>query len=317
MPEVSVVIVSMNNLNNLNICLNSIYKYTHVDFEIIVVAYLFSKENLITLKKKFPYVQVIESSKIRGFSENNNLALRIAKGKYCFVLNDDTEFHMPVLDPLIHDMNILPDNVAVVSPVLKYPNGKIQCCGRPIRGLKEFVLFQFRIWNEKKVRNKYTYQTGLFQTYNLVGAAFLIKRSIFETIGFFDEYYFFCPEDIAVSTTLNNKGYKCYVDSNVYLTHKEGDSGGLHISKIHQATEPAALKGSIHFYSHGNFVLYFLLSSLCLFSQLSIYLKHFFYFYEDEEKRRIVLKSSFNSVCSLFFRESPKDTFIRFYKKIS
>lgn len=88
--DVSIVIVCMNNLNNLYPCLESIRKYTSVSYEAFVVAYLFSKENLLKVKLDFPWVTFIESNEIRGFSENNNLALKQAKGKYCFVLNDDT-----------------------------------------------------------------------------------------------------------------------------------------------------------------------------------------------------------------------------------
>lgn len=49
-----------------------------------------------------PLVEFIESNEVRGFSENNNLALRQAMGKYCFVMNDDTEMNMPVVDKLVY-----------------------------------------------------------------------------------------------------------------------------------------------------------------------------------------------------------------------
>ena len=98
MIDVSIVIVCMNNLKNLYPCLESIKKYTMVSYECFVVAYLFTKENLEKVKTDFPWVEFVESNEIRGFSENNNLALRQAKGKYCFVVNDDTEMKMPVID---------------------------------------------------------------------------------------------------------------------------------------------------------------------------------------------------------------------------
>jgi len=88
-PTVSIVIVCMNNLKNLYPCLESIKKYTTVSYETLVTAYLFTPENLKKAKEDFPWVTFIESNEIRGFSENNNLALRQAKGRYCFVLNDE------------------------------------------------------------------------------------------------------------------------------------------------------------------------------------------------------------------------------------
>ena len=64
--QVSIVIVCMNNLKNLYPCLDSIRKYTHVSYETLVVAYLFSKENLERLKRDYSWIRIIESNEIRG-----------------------------------------------------------------------------------------------------------------------------------------------------------------------------------------------------------------------------------------------------------
>ena len=129
-PTVSIVIVCMNNLKNLYPCLNSIKQYTTVSYETLVVACLFSKENLEQVKRDFPWATFIESDEIRGFSENNNLALSQAKGKYCFVLNDDTEMKMPVIDKLIISFEKTPD-CSIISPISYFPDGRLQSCGRP------------------------------------------------------------------------------------------------------------------------------------------------------------------------------------------
>ena len=42
MAKVAIVIVCMNNLKNLIPCLDSIKKYTKIDYEVWVTAYLFS-----------------------------------------------------------------------------------------------------------------------------------------------------------------------------------------------------------------------------------------------------------------------------------
>ena len=56
MIKVSIVIVCMNNLKNLYPCLNSIIKHTSVSYEILVVAYLFSRKNLEKLKVDYPLI---------------------------------------------------------------------------------------------------------------------------------------------------------------------------------------------------------------------------------------------------------------------
>lgn len=77
-----------------------------------------------------------------------------------------------------------------------------------------------------------------------MGAAFLIKTDLFKSVGWFDEYYFFCPEDIALSTTLNRLGYNCYVDGDITIYHIQGASS---LSLMQTATEPAHVKGSVVF----------------------------------------------------------------------
>ena len=74
-PLVSIVIVCMDRMDLLRPCLDSIRKNTSVTYETFVVAYMFSEANLAVLKAGYPWVTVVESRELRGFAENNNLAL--------------------------------------------------------------------------------------------------------------------------------------------------------------------------------------------------------------------------------------------------
>ena len=78
-PLVSIVIVCMNRMDNLVPCLEGIRAHTGVSYETLVVAYRFSPENLEKAQTDFPWVRWVVSDEIRGFSENNNLALRQAE----------------------------------------------------------------------------------------------------------------------------------------------------------------------------------------------------------------------------------------------
>lgn len=311
MIDVSIVIVCMNNLNNLYPCLNSIKKYTKVSYECMVVAYLFSRENFEKVKNDFPWVKFIESNEIRGFSENNNLALCQAQGKYCFVLNDDTEMRMPVVDELVKNIEMLPEKVAILSPNIIFPDGTPQCCGRPKRTFVSFCLSQFHINIEDD--KKYTYKNGIFQTYNILGAAFLIKTSLFKQIGFFDETFFYCPEDIAVSTMINKIGYKCCVHSDIKIVHY---GGGTTWSKIMDATEPAAMKGALAFYSDGNVIKNFIIRLAVIFSS---FLYFVFYFMKKEKDNPIYYKvkarAKWHNIQSMFNDKTAKQTFIKYFKR--
>ena len=311
MIDVSIVIVCMNNLKNLYPCLESIKRYTTVSYECFVVAYLFSKENLDKVKKDFPWVKFIESNEIRGFSENNNLALRQAKGKYCFVVNDDTEMKMPVVDRLVESIEKLPENVAIVSPDIIFPDGRPQCCGRPKRTFESYCLSLFHINIENN--NEYTNKKGVFQSYNILGAAFLIKTHLFKQIGFFDETFFYCPEDIAVSTTLNRMGYKCFVDSNVKIVHY---GGGTTWSKIMDATEPAGMKGDLAFYSEGKTLKKIIIKFSIVLSSL-LYLIYYSMKKDIDNPLfyKVKARAKWHNIQSMFSDKTAKQIFIQYYKK--
>lgn len=314
MIEVSIVIVCMNNLKNLYPCLNSIQKYTTIPYETFVVAYLFSKENLEKVKQDFPWVTFIESNEIRGFSENNNLALRQAKGKYCYVLNDDTLMDMPVIDNLVSTFDKMPEDVAIISPNIKYPDGRPQFCGRNKSTFWTFLKWGLEL---KSKDSQFIDRKGCFETYNILGAAFLIKTDVFKSIGWFDEYYFFCPEDIAVSTTLINEGYKCIVNGDVIQYHIQGVSSN---SIMQTATEPAHIKGCVTFYSNNSTIKRLILNIIFTIRSAFRYfiwgIISLFRNQRNRNKARIKMKVYRNVIQGLWSSKTPKEIFIDYYTRI-
>ena len=242
---VSIVIVCMNRLANLDRCLPSIEKYTTVPHCIYVVAYLFSDENLRKLRLTYPYVHIIESNEIRGFAENNNLAVTKVTTPYTFILNDDTEFTEPVLDSLLHSLETTKD-ATIMSPVLYRGDGSVQFHGRRKYTFSDFLLHNMGI--RIPFPSKYENQSGIYKTYNVSGAAFLIYTDVFERFGFFDEKFFFCPEDIALSTLLNKNGFNCYVDSSIKIMHYEGVSSKK--TNLFYATTSAAYLGDSYYFGN-------------------------------------------------------------------
>lgn len=304
MAKAAIVIVCMNNLKNLFPCLDSIKEHTKISYEVWVVAYFFSKGNLKLLREKYPWVIVVESNEIRGFSENNNLALIQVQTEYTLVLNDDTLFKEPVLDELVDAMEKTPE-AKVMSPYIQNLDGSKQFNGRNPRRWFDFILGDSFGVNLDMKPSKYVDQNGIYQTYNLMGACFLIKQDYFRSLNFFDEYYFFCPEDIALSTLINQKGDECYVDAESKVVHL---GGGTRISPVKVATLPAARKGGVYFYSQNIWWKKFILSSVIIvFSMLKMI------YFATIKRNKIEFLAQWHSIIAMFSYKTPKELFTKFY----
>lgn len=301
MPVVSIIIVCMNRPDNLRPCLQSIKKNTSAEYEVLVVAYRFDADKLSELRAEFPWVRFIVNNGISGFSENNNLALRQAAGDYCFVLNDDTELPGPTIDTLLADFGRLPEDAAIVAPKLLNADGSLQLCGRPEYPPFNYVRQQWHCWREPTDNGR-----GLFRTFNISGAAFLIKTSIFRELGWFDERYFFTPEDIALSTLARERGYTVWCDSEAAVVHKWRTTA----SRISPAVRPAAVRGSLIFFSRGSSLRYLLLALGVWPAEMAKRIKaRLLGRYSDYLTYRNITRS-------IFTWRSPKELFVRFFNEL-
>ena len=311
-PLVSIVIVCMNRMDILYPCLEGLRAHSGVPCETFVVAYRFSPENLAKAQADFPWVSWVVSDELRGFSENNNLALRQARGRYCFVVNDDTEVREDVIGALVKDFEQLPPDAAIVSPRLLNADGSLQLCGRPPYPARYYVLQQWHLHREPidDTVGRTPLFGEVFRTSNITGAAFLIRTDLFRELGWFDETYFFTPEDIALSTLARKKGYGVYVDRAVAITHKWRTTA----TRISPAIRPAAVRGSLLFFSGGSRLKYGLLALPVWLAEFSKRTKAVLKLRRDpSEANRIAWETFRNITRSIFTCRSPKEIFIRYY----
>ena len=324
MPEVSVIIVCMDRPDLLGPCLESIREHTSADYEVLVVAYMFSPENLERMRSEWPSVRFIVNDSLAGFAENNNLALREAKGRFCFVVNDDTLMRMPVIDTLLADFEKLSSKVAAISPKIVLADGRVQTCGRekwtPWRYLKHYL----HLVDEGRP-GPFSNKEGIFRTRTLNGACFMIRTDIFREAGWFDETYTFTPEDIALGQYLESLGHECWVDAGVSITHLAGATAG----PMETAIKPTRVKGSLIFYSslrrlnnpQGtdgiNRFRYALMAAFIWLVEAFRTLKWSFADRSDKRSRAYIMhRTARNVMRAVWSRKSTKEIFTELYKEV-
>ena len=312
MSRVSVVIVCMDRPDLLNPCLEGLYAHTQAELEVWVVAYLFSAENLVRLRADWPAVKVVESRELRGFSENNNLALRQVTGDYCFIVNDDTRMSMPVVDRLLADFDRLPADAAVVSPKIVFPDGRVQTCGRAPWTAWRYVRHYLHKVDET-VPTPWSMQEGLFRTWTVNGACFLVKTEVFRAAGWFDETYTFTPEDIAIGHKINDMGCTVWADADVEITHLAGGT----VSRLEAAIKPTRVRGALQFYSGGKPLKYFLLGSFVWCVEALRRLKYLFADKSDPASHAAIMDATARNVMrSIFTKRTSKEIFTQLYHEI-
>ena len=228
---------------HLEACLEGLCKHNQTPCELLVVAYLWTGEDKLSFASRWPSVKLIPSDEIRGFAENNNLALSLASGRYCLVVNDDTLMEMPVIDRLVADFERLPKDAAALSPKIVLGGGKVQTCGRAPWTMWRYMLHYLHFVDETRP-GEWSMKEGLFRTWTLNGACFLIRTDVFRSLGWFDERFFFTPEDIALGQLLNDSGYSVWTDADVVITHLAGAT----VSPMEAAIKPARVAGAMLFY---------------------------------------------------------------------
>ena len=214
-PLVSIIIPTKDNTKLLKTCIESIEtKSSYKNYEIIIVDNGNKEETkkyLGNLKHK-----TLSYDMPFNFSKINNLAVKNAGGEHVIFLNDDTQI---VSQNWIESMleHSVRSAVGVVGALLLYPNNTIQHAGVLI-GVCGVASHAF----EGLSRNDSGYK-GLVQTVRecsaVTGACMMIKKSLFEEIGGFDENLAYSFNDVDLCLRLGKRGYVIIYTPHAILYH--------------------------------------------------------------------------------------------------
>lgn len=223
--KISAIILNYRNpqltLKCVNTLLDSINKIG-VDAEIIVVDNSAS-ETSEALKKTLPeQIKLIENRDNLGFAKANNMGIRISRGEYILLLNNDVFVNPECLRSGVQYLNTHKET-AIWSPRLVGQNGNIQIsCARfpSLKGVMGEYLFgkqwdwyiDIKAWNEPKNVDA------------VVGAFMLMQKKVLEEVGLLDEEYFFNVEDIAFCKRVHLHNYNIVYDPRCSVIHLGGAS---------------------------------------------------------------------------------------------
>jgi len=118
-PLVSIITVNYNHADVTCDMLESIYKITYPNFEVIVIDNGSPDDDPKIIHERFPQATYIETGENLGFAGANNMGICMSKGKYMLLINNDTIATPGFLEPLVWKMESDP-TIGAVSPKIRY-----------------------------------------------------------------------------------------------------------------------------------------------------------------------------------------------------
>ena len=208
----SVIIVNYNGGDELWHCLASAVSSVPTGSEVIVIDNASTDASAEAIERDFPHVRLIRSRTNLGFGGGNNLGAQSARGKFLVFLNPDTRVAEGWLAALLAPFEADPHVGLVTAKVLLAAQpDRINTCGNAVhltgltlcRGMG-FPKSAFEMAEEVDA---------------VSGAAFAIRRDLFEALGGFDEDFFLYLEDTDLSWRARLAGWRCWYAPDSVVFH--------------------------------------------------------------------------------------------------
>jgi GT2 family glycosyltransferase len=233
----SVVIVSYNVKFFLEHCLSSLRKaingspILNNNTEVFVIDNASTDGTVDFLKPLFPDFRFIQNKINTGFAKANNQAVSLSNGDFLLFLNPDTIVAEDSLDVCVSFFKTMPDAGAVG---LKMIDGAGNYLEESKRGFPTPAVYFFKMIGLTRLFPR----SKLFSAYYLghipkdsphsidvlPGAFMMIRKTIIDITGGFDEQFFMYAEDIDLSFRIKQIGYQNYYLPQSSIIHFKGES---------------------------------------------------------------------------------------------
>ncbi len=222
-PEVSIIIPNKDHCTDLRSCISSIIdKSTYKNYRILIIDNASSERDILnyydTLQKNYSNIEVYFYQKRFNFPEIINFGVSKSKSEYLVFLNNDTE----VITPGWLEMMVgicRRNDIGAVGVKLYYPDGRIQHAGI-VLGAGGIAANAYRCFEG----NAEGYMNNLMTIRNVsavTAACMMTKKTLFNSVGGFEEKLAVAFNDVDYCLKLRKKGYLIVWTPFVELYHHE------------------------------------------------------------------------------------------------
>lgn len=216
--KVSIIIVTYNNMDVIDECIQSIYEYNDIG-ELLEVIIVDNSDNDILynfINDNYKNVRIIKSDN-RGFGFGNNIGFENSCGEYLLFLNPDTKLIMPLFEYVIRKFE---------------NNDKLGLFG--VKLLNKNLKSNLSFYLIDSAGFTYSILTKISNFFNIFidgkmftsGANLFVKRKVFLNSGLFDEAMFLYYEESDLIKRIRRLGYVTSFFPEKSIIHLEGNSAG-------------------------------------------------------------------------------------------
>jgi GT2 family glycosyltransferase len=202
----SYCVVNTNGRDFLLACLEAIER-THpegVEHELLVLDNASGDGSAGAVRERFPQARLFALERRTGKAENDSTLLREARGRYCLLLNEDSELQPGAARALVDALEAAPRAAAAGAQLLTSEGAPVPCAWRlPDAGwaLAAALFVQDRYAVQS--RGDRVREVGWVQS-----SAMLVRRAAAEQVGFLDPDFFVYSDETDFCKRLRDAGFE-------------------------------------------------------------------------------------------------------------
>jgi GT2 family glycosyltransferase len=226
LTALDVAIVSFKSRDLLRNCLTSLRRHPpSVPMHVVVVDNKSQDGTSEMVSHEFPEVTLVTTPENIGFARATNAAIRQGSAEYVLALNPDAEIRAETLDVLLRLMNDHHE-VGICGCRLERPDGSFDHASRrsfpTILGALGHLLGPGRHRSRGKLAQYRAPEVERGPVDAVNGAFMLMRRSMLDEIGLFDEAYWMYMEDLDLCYRARTAGWVTWYEPEVSVMHVKG-----------------------------------------------------------------------------------------------
>lgn len=216
--RVAVLILNYNGKKYLSDCYESLLRQSSKGYDLYLVDNNSQDGSRSFTKSRYPSIHVVNTGGNLGFTGAYNFVVRwLKKQKYhydvYFFLNNDTICDTKLIESMLPLFDRDP-RVGIVTPTILNGDKTVAMTGGTFLPLTGTTM-GFRSGTTYKRSEK------SYECFWASGCALGIRSSLFQDLGMFPDYFIYY-EDVGISWSVRNAGYKVVALQNTYIIHYQG-----------------------------------------------------------------------------------------------